>query len=82
MDIDARLCLYANKEVVLSAGAIGTPQILMLSGIGPANELSKHGIRQVVNAPDVVRVRRSTEECLFLLVGVFSPSVAAASRWT
>ncbi|MTI16499.1 FAD-binding protein [Rhodobacteraceae bacterium RKSG542] len=34
----------ANKETILAAGAIGSPQILMLSGIGPAEELARHGI--------------------------------------
>jgi choline dehydrogenase-like flavoprotein len=36
--------LQANKEVIVSAGALQSPQILMLSGIGDANELNKHGI--------------------------------------
>jgi len=34
----------ASKEIILSCGAIGTPQLLMLSGIGPARELQQHGI--------------------------------------
>ncbi len=37
--------LRARKEVVLSAGAIGSPQILMLSGIGDPDELQPHGIK-------------------------------------
>ncbi|MEE2944421.1 MAG: GMC family oxidoreductase N-terminal domain-containing protein [Pseudomonadota bacterium] len=36
--------IHARKEVILSAGAIGSPQILMLSGIGDPEELKPHGI--------------------------------------
>src|SRR5690606_26063960 len=39
--------LHANKEVILSAGVINTPQLLKLSGIGPAAELAQHNIAQV-----------------------------------
>ena len=41
----------AGREVVLSAGAIGSPQLLMLSGIGPAAQLREHGIPVAVDAP-------------------------------
>jgi choline dehydrogenase len=44
---------FASQEVILSAGAIGSPQLLMLSGIGPADELSKHQIDMHVNLPGV-----------------------------
>ncbi|KAJ8924237.1 hypothetical protein NQ315_007029, partial [Exocentrus adspersus] len=44
-----------SKEVVLAAGAINSPQILLLSGIGPKEELEKVGIRQVHELPGVGR---------------------------
>lgn len=45
--------ISANKEVILSAGVFRSPQILMLSGIGPDAELSRHGIPVLVNSPEV-----------------------------
>ena len=36
--------IRASREVIVSCGAIKSPQLLMLSGIGPATELNKHGI--------------------------------------
>ena len=47
--------IMAKREVILSCGAIRTPQVLLLSGIGPAEELSKHDIEQLVDAPEVGR---------------------------
>lgn len=39
--------VYVRKEVIVSGGAINSPQILMLSGIGPANHLKSFGVRLV-----------------------------------
>ena len=43
----------ATREVVVAAGAVGTPQLLLLSGIGPTGHLRSHGIPVVVDAPAV-----------------------------
>ncbi|XP_010693456.2 protein HOTHEAD [Beta vulgaris subsp. vulgaris] len=42
-----------KNEVIISAGALGSPQMLMLSGIGPATELLFHGIEVVLDQPEV-----------------------------
>ena len=47
--------LHAAREVLLCAGALQSPQVLMLSGIGPADELARHGIAQVHDLPGVGR---------------------------
>ncbi|KAL3575741.1 hypothetical protein D5086_023842 [Populus alba] len=43
----------SKNEIIISAGALGSPQLLMLSGIGPANHLQAHGISVVVDQPMV-----------------------------
>lgn len=45
--------VFAKREVILSAGAIGSPHLLMLSGIGPEQELNRVGIPVLYNSPGV-----------------------------
>jgi len=45
--------LHARREVLLSAGAVNSPQLLMLSGIGPADALRAHGITVRLDQPQV-----------------------------
>ncbi len=45
--------VYANKEVLVCAGAVQSPQILMVSGIGPAETLQRVGVEVLVDSPDV-----------------------------
>jgi choline dehydrogenase-like flavoprotein len=42
---------YAEKDVILSAGALDSPKLLMLSGVGPRAELDKHGIPVLADLP-------------------------------
>lgn len=50
-----RATAYALREVILCGGAINSPQLLMLSGIGPAEHLRQHGIAPVQDLPGVGR---------------------------
>src|SRR5262249_48030537 len=47
--------LRAEREVVVACGAIGSPKVLMLSGIGPGRHLAEHGIRVVHDLAGVGR---------------------------
>ncbi|HYZ67732.1 MAG TPA: GMC family oxidoreductase N-terminal domain-containing protein [Mycobacterium sp.] len=49
----ARQTVLAHREVVLCGGAVNSPQLLMLSGIGDRDELAEQGIDVVQHAPDV-----------------------------
>ncbi|MDA9212360.1 GMC family oxidoreductase N-terminal domain-containing protein, partial [Gammaproteobacteria bacterium] len=45
--------IHCTKEVLLSSGAFGSPQIMLRSGLGPKGEISKHGIEHLVELPGV-----------------------------
>lgn len=50
---EAYLIKKSKNEIIVSAGALGSPQLLMLSGIGPAHHLQAHGIKVVMDQPMV-----------------------------
>jgi choline dehydrogenase len=66
---------HATREVLLCGGAINSPQLLMLSGIGAAAELRRHGIQVAVDAPgvganlqdhlDICTLRHSTQRVTY-----------------
>jgi len=66
-----RKTLRARREVILSAGALQSPQLLMLSGIGDGNELRKFGIALVRHLPEVGRNLQDHPDFVF---GFQSPS--------
>ncbi|MCP5084755.1 MAG: GMC family oxidoreductase [Alphaproteobacteria bacterium] len=51
----SRGAILARREVIMCAGSIQTPQLLMVSGVGPAAELRQHGISLVADAGGVGR---------------------------
>ncbi len=45
--------IFAGSEVILSSGAVGSPRLLMLSGIGPGDHLRGHGIDVALDVPEI-----------------------------
>lgn len=75
--------IQANREVVLSAGALQSPQLLMLSGIGPRAELEAHGIEVRHELPGV---GQNLQDHIDYVSAVTSPSTdligfSAAGSW-
>jgi choline dehydrogenase-like flavoprotein len=75
--------VQARHEVILSSGAIGTPQILQLSGVGPGALLQSHGIEVVqasadvgANLQDHLQIR-----CAYKVQGALTLNTMAASLW-
>jgi choline dehydrogenase len=64
----------AREEVLVAAGAVNSPQLLMLSGVGPADHLDEHGIEVLVDSPGVGRNLQD-----HLAAGVMYRATAACS---
>jgi choline dehydrogenase len=77
----------AEREVVLSAGTINSPQLLMLSGIGGADELRTHGIGSVADVPGVGRSLQDhlavavVVECRQPVTLLAADSLGQLARW-
>ena len=72
----------ARREVLLAAGTIGSPKILMLSGIGPRDELERQGISCVQDLPGVGRnLQEHPGIMLSYDVNMRTMNVDAHSRW-
>jgi choline dehydrogenase len=73
----------ANQSVVLTAGAIGSPQLLQLSGIGPGALLRQHGITPVVDLPGVGENLQDHLQirAVFKVKGVKTLNTLANSWW-
>ncbi|HEY0683831.1 MAG TPA: GMC family oxidoreductase N-terminal domain-containing protein [Steroidobacter sp.] len=72
----------ARREVLLAAGTVGSPKILMLSGIGPSRELEQHGIACVNELPGVGRnLQEHPGIMLSYDVNMRTMNVDAHSKW-
>lgn len=70
---------HCRNEVILSAGAFGSPKLLMYSGIGPAEMLKEFGINVVLDAPQVGR-NLMEHPAVYLRAKTKLPSLNAASH--
>lgn len=64
---------HATKEIILSAGAIDSPKILMHSGIGPKTHLQSFGIKNIVNSPVGRNLQDHLVVPLYFKMGSHSP---------
>ncbi len=77
---DAPIDIRAEREVILSAGAYNSPQLLQLSGIGPSCLLSAFGIPVVVDSPQVGQ--NLSDHALVPLVSVHSQPISMIAAAT
>jgi choline dehydrogenase len=78
---EGEVIIRSGQEVILSAGAIGTPRLLLLSGVGPADELQDLGIDPLIDLPGVGRGLQDHLRCPVLFqprksVSLSSPTMA------
>ena len=70
--------VFAKNEVILSAGTFDTPKLLLLSGVGPADELHPHGIDIIQDLPGV---GKNMHDHVLISIGAkFTPEVGLTER--
>ncbi|WP_432013251.1 GMC family oxidoreductase [Streptomyces cucumeris] len=72
--------VHARREVIVSCGAIDSPKLLMLSGIGPADHLHETGIDVVVDAPGVGENLQDHPEGV-IMWNAEQPMVTSSTQW-
>jgi choline dehydrogenase len=77
----SRRQVFATREVIVSAGAFNSPQLLMLSGIGPPDELGRHGIPVRVERPGVGKNLQDRLETGVVCKLPFEPSLYKGCKW-
>lgn len=70
--------VHARKEIVLTAGTLESPHILLLSGVGPAAELQKHNIEVVKDLPGVGK--NVQDHVSFSIEAVIDPSISGQNQ--
>ncbi|MEZ0543156.1 GMC family oxidoreductase [Fibrella arboris] len=70
--------ISAQREVILSAGSFNSPQLLMLSGIGPADDLKRHGIASKLDAQGV---GQNLHDHLFAGVSSLANQLVGTNHW-
>ena len=70
--------VHAQDEVILSAGAIGTPQILMLSGLGKADELAAVGIKAKLDIPEI---GKNLQDHINIPISFYSKTDTGVGAW-
>uniref|UniRef100_A0A8C1P035 Choline dehydrogenase n=1 Tax=Cyprinus carpio TaxID=7962 RepID=A0A8C1P035_CYPCA len=72
--------VFADKEVILSGGAINSPQLLLLSGVGNADELRKHDIPVIQHLPDThqhsLTLLLLSDIYIYFVICIFTPLIS------
>jgi choline dehydrogenase len=78
---DTARCVRARREILVCGGSINSPQLLKLSGVGPAQELREHGIELVKDLPGVGENLQDHLEFYFQMASTQPVTLYSSTRW-